>query len=201
MDFNDYLKTLFGEKQTMTLEELTAAAADNKNAKFVNLQDGGYVDAQKYNALQGQLTTANITLQNLKDTVKKFDGVDVGKLQDDVENWEKKYNKDIYELKCNSAIDMALIGKKARNPKTVRALLKMDDIKLEGENLLGLDAQIESLMKTDAYLFEPQQSESGKNPGVSVGSGGGHGISTNSDYEKMSDDEYYTAIKTKGENK
>ena len=55
MEFKDYLKKLYGDKNSMTIEELTAAAEGNKDSKFVNLKDGKYVDVEKYNGLQGQI--------------------------------------------------------------------------------------------------------------------------------------------------
>ena len=111
MEFKDYLKALYADKSTMTLEELTAAAESNKDSKFVDLKDGKYVDVEKYNGLQGQLNTANTTLKNLQDAVKKFDGVDLDKLQADVKTWETKYNTDIANLKRESALDIALAKK------------------------------------------------------------------------------------------
>lgn len=170
MEFKDYLKSLYADKSTMTLEELTAAAESNKDSKFVDLKDGRYVDVEKYNGLQGQLNTANTTLKNLQDTVKKFDGVDLDKLQNDVKTWETKYNTDIANLKRESALDIALAGKKAKNPKAVKALLNMDDIKFDGDTLTGLDSQLESLLKSDGYLFDPEDASKGS--GTFTGSSG-----------------------------
>ncbi|MDU4241005.1 MAG: phage scaffolding protein, partial [Limosilactobacillus fermentum] len=42
-----------------------------------------------------------------------------------------------------------------RNNKAIRGLLNMDEIKLDDDgNLTGLDDQIKSLHKSDAYLFD-----------------------------------------------
>lgn len=46
-------------------------------------------------AKAGELATANQTIKNLQETVKQFDGVDIGKLKQDVTTWETKYNTDI----------------------------------------------------------------------------------------------------------
>ena len=154
MEFKDYLKAFYADKSTMTLEELIAAAESNKDSKFVDLKDDRYVDVEKYNGLQGQLNTANTTLKNLQNTVKKLDGVDLDKLQSDVKTWETKYNTDIANLKWESALDIALASKKAKNPKAGKVLLNMDDMKLDGDKRTGLDSQLKSLLKSDAYLFE-----------------------------------------------
>ncbi len=44
------------------------------------------------NAVQSELTTANTTISTLKNTVAKFDGIDIEKLKGDAATWEKKYN-------------------------------------------------------------------------------------------------------------
>ena len=74
-----------------------------------------------------------------------------------MKTWETKYNTDIANLKRESALDIALAGKKAKNPKAVKALLNMDSIKLDGDKLTGLDDQLEALLKSDSYLFEGEE--------------------------------------------
>ncbi len=49
----------------------------------------------KTTAKSGELATANQTIKDLRDTVKKFDGVDAERLKKDVTDWEAKYNTDI----------------------------------------------------------------------------------------------------------
>lgn len=60
-------------------------------------ENGRDVEAEKAKtaAKAGELSTANQTIKDLKDSVSKFDGVDVTKLKEDVANWETKYNTDI----------------------------------------------------------------------------------------------------------
>ena len=120
-------------------------------------------------AVQGELDTANATIQTLRDAAKKWDGVDLDKLRKDVGDWETKYNQDIAALRLNNAIDMALLAGKAKNGKAARALLDLDKIKLEGDKLVGLDDQLTNLKKDNPWLFE------GEAPGARVQTGGEHG--------------------------
>lgn len=46
-------------------------------------------------AKEAELKTAKDTIAGLQESIKKFDGVDVEKLQQDAKDWEKKYNDDI----------------------------------------------------------------------------------------------------------
>lgn len=49
----------------------------------------------KATAKEGELVKANETIKGLQETVKKFNGVDIDKLKQDVLDWESKYNADI----------------------------------------------------------------------------------------------------------
>jgi hypothetical protein len=172
----DKLKALFGT-EALTWEQLEEKLKDNKEVKLANLSAGGYVDKRKYDDSVTELETANETIKGLKETVSKFDGVDVDGLKKSVTDWETKYNTDIAAVKLDSAVNMALVEAKAKNPKLAKAALDMSVIKLDGENLLGLSEQLDNLKKSDAYLFEEEQ-KAPDNAGAHIFStGGGHGDS------------------------
>ncbi|WP_312044801.1 phage scaffolding protein [Anaerotignum sp.] len=105
-------------------------------------------------AVQDELTTANTTITTLKNTVAKFDGVDIEKLKGDAATWEKKYNDDINALKLNSALEAALVGAKVRDAKAVKPFLNLELIKLDGDKLLGFEEQLKSVKETKGFLFE-----------------------------------------------
>ncbi|HBE13823.1 MAG TPA: hypothetical protein DCY74_06600 [Clostridiales bacterium] len=56
------------------------------------------VDKAKLDGKVNELNTANTTINQLQDAVKKFDGADLQKLKNDVTNWETKYNADVSKL-------------------------------------------------------------------------------------------------------
>ena len=172
------LKALFGT-DALTFEQLEAKLKDNKEIKLANLASGGYVDSRKFNDKVAELTTANDTIKGLRETVAKFDGVDVEKLKNDAQAWETKYNTDIAAVKLDSAVSMALVEAKAKNPKLARAALDMSVIKLDGDKLLGFSEQLEALKKSDAYLFDTE--EGGGQGGARVTTGGHHGNPGNND--------------------
>lgn len=162
------LKELFGEN-ALTFAQLEEKLKDNKDVKLANLASGQYVSVKKLTDTQAELTAAQQTIDGLKDTVSKFDGVDVDKLKKDAADWETKYNTDIAAVKLDSAVNMALVEAKVKNPKLARAGLDMSIIKLDGEKLVGLSEQIESLKESDAYLFEEEAGS-----GATVTTGGSH---------------------------
>lgn len=72
----EFLKALFSDK-ALTFDEFAKAVAESNDIKLANLADGKYVDKQKLDDKAGELETANKTIADLQDAVKKFDGVDV----------------------------------------------------------------------------------------------------------------------------
>lgn len=117
-----------------------------------------------------ELSAKDTKITELTENVKKFDGVDVKKLQDDVRSWEKKYSDDLMAEKKNSAIKLAITQSKARNEKALLALLDMDIIKVNGDGLVtGLKEQLENVKKDSPYLFEEETPKPEE-----VNLGGGH---------------------------
>lgn len=134
--------------------------------------------------LKGQLIDAN-------KTIKGFKKMDIEGIQKSADEWEAKAikiqedadekiklakeesDKEIKTLKLDHVLDAALGEAKVKNLKTVRALLKLDDIKLseDGETLIGLNEQLEPIKADNDYLFEggeitPKIVKSTKSKGV-----------------------------------
>jgi DNA repair exonuclease SbcCD ATPase subunit len=77
------------------------------------------------------------------------------------EEWQAK----LAQMQLDFALERALTTAKAKNPKAVKALLDMEKVKLDGEQLLGLDDQLKALKESDSYLFgEPGKVGGGTNP-------------------------------------
>lgn len=112
---------------------------------------------------QAKATAAQQTINDLQEKVKQFDGVDVQKLQNDIKTWEKKYSDTLLE----NAINQKLTESKAKNQKAVRALLDMSILKLDGDKVLGLNEQLETIKKENDFLFGEVQQQQQKNTGMS----------------------------------
>lgn len=188
----DKLKELFGS-EALTWEQLEEKLKDNKDIKLANLVAGSYVDKGKYDNKVSELNTANETIKGLKETVAKFDGVDVDKLKKDASDWETKYNSDIAAVKLDSAVNMALVNAKAKNPKLAKAALDMSVIKLDGENLIGFTEQLDKLKESDSYLFDVTETKDDDK-----GGGGAHFFSTGGGHTGGSNTDSFTAALMKG---
>lgn len=170
------LKALFGS-EALTWEQLEEKLKDNKEVKLANLAGGQYVDKKKHDDTVAELTAAQSTINGLKETVSKFDGVDVEGLKKSASDWENKYNSDLAALKLDNAVNMALVEAKVKNPKLAKAALDSSIIKLDGEKLIGLSEQLEALKESDGYLFDTEEPTAK----ATVTTGAQHNNNTNTD--------------------
>lgn len=183
------LKNIFGEN-ALTYEQFTAAleAADKKTLNLANLAKGGYVAKDKFANKETELATAQNTIRELQDAVKKFDGVDVEKLKGDMAALQTKYDSDLAAAKLDNALNLALVEAKARDPKLVKALLDMTVIKQDGDDLLGLKEQLEHIVGSHGYLFAGEETNTGE---TRTSTGAAHVANNKPDFSKMTDAEYY----------
>ena len=107
-------------------------------------------------------------IETLKQTIET--------LQNENKAATDKYNAELAEIKLAGAVDTALLGADALNVKAVKALLDMSKIKMDGDVLLGINEQIESLKKAEdsKMLFKAVEVGKQKGPnfaGVKPGEG------------------------------
>lgn len=155
MGDGDHLKRLAEKGRTMKTETLKAMGLTQEQIDQIMAENGKDIAAEqaKFTAKEAELTTANQTIKSLQDAAKKFEGTDPEKLKQDLADLQKKYDTDMADTKRNSALDMALMQANVHDVKAARALLNLDEVKLDGEKLLGLDSQLEGLKKDKAWLF------------------------------------------------
>lgn len=128
-------------------------------------------------SLKAQLKTAN-------DTLEKFKDVDIEGLKGEVEKYktaaaEAKANSEaeIEKLQFGYILDSALKEAGAKSSKAVKALLDHDGLKLNGENIVGLDEQIKKIKTESGYLFEDDKTPTivRATPGATESSNAGDG--------------------------
>ena len=148
--------------------------------------------------LKTQVGDRDKQLETLK--ASAGDNADLKKQIEDLqtENATAKANheSELNQLKIDFAVEKALTGAKAKNIKAVKALLELNDAKLDKDgNVKGLDEQIEKLRSGDdtKFLFEAQKQQKqqqnfkGFQPGASGEQKPGEGEKV--DFSKMSYDE------------
>ena len=108
--------------------------------------------------LNEQLKTANTTIGDLKKIIliMKHYKLKVGEYE---EQKVKGYEKQIQDMQFNYALEGALKGANVRNTKAVKALLNLENVKLDGETLIGINEQIEKLKRVMAICFVEEQNQ------------------------------------------
>lgn len=162
------MKTKFLQDLGLDKEIIDKIMAEN--GKDVENAKGNAVDLQsKLEATEKQLNTANETIK-LRDeqleTIKNSpDNPETLKqtivdLQESNKKAAEEHQKEIYNLKVSNALEKALTSAKAKNTKAVQALLELNDVELnEDGTVKGLDDKLNALKKSDAYLFEEENTQ------------------------------------------
>ena len=132
----------------------------------------GYIAKEEYDILQGQVKVHEDKAKELSKTVKELqkdiDASEALKLKlDDLEGKLSSKDKEIEKVKFDFKLEAKMKEVGAKNIKAIKALIDMEQVKLEDGELTGFDAQIEALKESDSYLFE----EIGKG---TLGSAGTH---------------------------
>lgn len=149
----------------MKRETLKALGLEDSVIDQIMAENGKDIEKHKADAettkatlgqLQAQLTEANKAIEGFK--AMDIDGIK--KAADDykakAEKAETDRTAEIARLQFDYALDGALTGAKAKNTKAVKALLNMDGLKLNGEEIVGLNEQIEKLKADNDYMFESE---------------------------------------------
>lgn len=123
------------------------------------------------------------TSEELKQQIKQ--------LQKENSDKEQQYQQELIDIQRNSALNQVLTESKVKNVKAVAALLDNDAITFKDGQLIGAKEQLESLVKTDAYLFDL-----GTKPG-SYNPAGGESVTTLSFEEAMEKGDLDSYLKQK----
>ncbi len=169
MDLLTYLKKVLGDKEGQAAYD--KIKADKENTLIVDDKEKSkYVEKEK-------LDDANKNISDYKKEIKKRDDqlkdlqdkvkedTDLSKeieiLKEENRKTTEKYEADLKEKDFNYALERALTDSKVKNPKAVKALLNLDNIKVDGTDLIGFKDQIEKLKESDSYLFNVEDNNPG----------------------------------------
>lgn len=161
------LKELLGEE---LYQQVTEKAGDQKIAIVSN---GEWFPKDKFNQanednkdLKQQLKDRDTQLDHLKIKAKGNDDLqqEIDTLKQTNQTTTTEYEDKLKKQAFDFALEKAITGEKARNPKAVKALLDTESIKLDGDKLLGLEDQLKGLKESDAYLFGEPDKLGGRDP-------------------------------------
>jgi len=93
-----------------------------------------------------------LDLDNLKGKVK--DNESLVATIDTMKKASADYDVKIKAAKVDSALKVALIQMKAKNPSLIERLFDRNSITFDNDNVVGVSEQLKKIKETDGYLFE-----------------------------------------------
>lgn len=178
----------------MTKEQLMAMGLTEEQAtKVMESLNGNFVTKNRFNEVNTELTNAKATIKERDgqlETLKKSTGdvealtKQITDLQAENKTKDEQHQAEIKQMKFDASLNAALSAAKARNPETVKPLLKafLDKAELDGETIKGLDGEIKKLTESEdtKFLFEVVKPDGkpgfrGIKPGENPNTGGNSG--------------------------
>lgn len=161
----EFLTKLFkevdGNPEAITAEELVKRIQAEKGLKIVNLEDGGYVSKEKFDAKNTELAGVKQQLTDANKEIQSYKDMDIDGIKKSAKEWETKYNTDTAALnekleaqERSHQMDMLMAGYKFTSKAAesgIRALIEAKEYKLENGEFLGAKDYIKSLMENEDY--------------------------------------------------
>lgn len=126
-------------------------------------------------AIESERDGLKSQLDEAAKAIEGFKALDIEGVKKSADEWkakaeqaQKDAEKQVYQVRYESALSDALKASKAKNVKAVRALLNEADLKLTDDGLVGLKEQLEKVKPENDYLFESDV------PTPKIVSGGGN---------------------------
>lgn len=152
----------------MNRKELEELGLEPEQIEAVMKAHGSTVNATKEeldavttdrDALKEIVTDRDSQLESLKGVDAEGLQAEIERLKSENEATATEYQAKLDGQRFDFTLDKSLSGAKARNAKAVRALLKTEDLKMDGDKILNLDDQLKALQESDPYLFEAVKEE------------------------------------------
>lgn len=171
------IKDIIGEEAFNALSEEKRKELGKKD--FEDVSNGSFVPKKKYDdakqeakTYKGQVEERDKQIKDLNEEYKDVDGLKdkLSTLEKDNKTQKENYENQLNEIAFNNALEKGLSSFNVKDKTLIMALLNKDNLKVDGENIIGLKEQIEPLQKSHEYLFEKvingtQSFNLGGNPG------------------------------------
>lgn len=188
MELLEYLKKILGDEEGQKAYDKIQADKDNvllvdskKESKYVEKEKMDSAN-QTIKDYKQQIKDRDVQLNDLKEKIKDIKDVkelegEIEKLKTENQQTTEKYEAKLKQIEFDTKFEKALASYKPKNARALKALLDMEKVKLDGDNILGLDDQMKTLKESDSYLFEDEEGEKGGGTGV-IGGQDNNGAST-----------------------
>ena len=167
------LKAILGDE---LFEQVTAKIEESDGDIKLMVNDGSFVPRDRLNAkteeidaLRSQIESRDQQIEDLRDDSKMTKSLRerIEELQEENKTAKAEMEERLAAQTLDAAIERSLLQNGARNPKAVRALLDASEIKIDGDDVKGLDDQIATIKESEPYLFDDGKPRQGGSQGFS----------------------------------
>lgn len=149
-------------KEQLIKMGLTEEQAD----KVMESLDGNFVTKKRFDEVNTTNKQLKDDLKNRDQQLEELKKVDaaglqakIDQLQADNKAAKEKFEADLKQVQIDNAIEKALVASKAKNTATVKPLLDLKNVELDGETIKGLEDQLKKLKEADdtKFLFDAEE--------------------------------------------
>ncbi|GEN48947.1 phage scaffolding protein [Ligilactobacillus pobuzihii] len=163
----------------MKKQELLDLGVDEETVKKIMAIHGKDIQAeqaktasaeQERDGLNDQIAERDKQLKDLKENVGDNDDLkqQIKSLEDTNKQVKDDYQAKLDQQAKDFKVENALVGAGAKNTKAVKALLDLDKVTVDGDNLKGLDDQLENVKAGNDYLFKQEDTNNHDGPTVTI---------------------------------
>ena len=140
-------------------------------------ENGRDVTAEKTKAasLQGQVDDLTKQLNNAKDGLKAFEGVDVADLKGQITKLQGQLTDQAAGFAFDAALDGAIRDAKGRDVKAIRSMLDLEKLKSSTNRDSDIKTALDALVKDKAWAFDVGTHYPTVPDGGTAGAGAGAG--------------------------
>ena len=127
----------------------------DEQLNWIMQENGADINREKSaaTALQTQLENANAQLKTAQDGLKAFKGVDVAGLQEQVTKLKADMKAQAEGFAFDNALNTAIMSRKGRSVKAVRALLDLDALKGSADRSTDIAKALDEAAKANPWAF------------------------------------------------
>jgi Phage minor structural protein GP20. len=157
------LQEIIGEELFKQLPADKQKEYENKD--YEDVSNGAYVPKKRFDDVnetskeyKKQVGERDKQINDLKEEYKDVDGLKdkLSTLEKDNKSQKETYEKQLNDIAFNNALEKGLSAFNVKDKTLIMALLNKENLKVDGDSIIGLKEQIEPLQKSHDFLFEKE---------------------------------------------
>jgi len=157
------LKEIIGEELFKMLSEEKQKEFENKD--YEDISNGPFIPKQRFDKINEDAKTykkqAMEREQQILELKNQYADIENLKnkiidLENENKNQKENYEKELADITFNNLLEKNLNAFNVKDKTLIMTLLNKEDLKVDGENILGLKEQVEAIKKERDYLFEKE---------------------------------------------